>query len=217
VKVFTVVGNRPQFIKAAPLSGALLAAGVDEVVLHTGQHWYHVLSQVFFDQLGLAEPRYRLDLHTSNVGAMQPAIAERIASEEPDLVLVYGDTNSTLAGALAAADASTPLAHVEAGLRSGDLSMPEERNRIEVDRIAQLLLVPVHRSNFSGIARRVEPQNQTLGCRISLEGLHGELAHTPQIHRRKVDRPALGVQLGVVKDLVQCLKKAVGGLASYLY
>jgi UDP-GlcNAc3NAcA epimerase len=146
MRVFTVVGNRPQFIKAAPLSGALLAAGVDEVVLHTGQHWYHVMSQVFFDQLGLVEPRYRLDLHTSDIDAMQPAIAERIAAEEPDLVLVYGDTNSTLAGARAAADASIPLAHVEAGLRSGDLSMPEERNRIETDRLAWLLFCPDDRS-----------------------------------------------------------------------
>ena len=146
MRVFTVVGNRPQFIKAAPLSGALLAAGVDEVVLHTGQHWYHVMSQVFFDQLGLPEPRYRLDLHTSDIDAMQPAIAERIAAEEPDLVLVYGDTNSTFAGALAAADASIPLAHVEAGLRSGDLSMPEERNRIETDRLAWLLFCPDDRS-----------------------------------------------------------------------
>jgi UDP-GlcNAc3NAcA epimerase len=146
VKVFTVVGNRPQFIKAAPLSAALRDAGVDEVVLHTGQHWFHVMSQVFFDQLGLAKPRYRLDLRTPDIAAMQPAIAERIAAEAPDLVLVYGDTNSTLAGARAAADASTPLAHVEAGLRSGDLAMPEEHNRIETDRLAWLLFCPDDRS-----------------------------------------------------------------------
>ena len=146
MKVFTVVGNRPQFIKAAPLSAALRDAGVDEVVLHTGQHWYHTMSQVFFDQLGLSEPRYRLDLHTSSIDAMQPAIAERIAAEAPDLVLVYGDTNSTLAGARAAADASIPLAHVEAGLRSGDLSMPEEHNRIETDRLTWLLFCPDDRS-----------------------------------------------------------------------
>jgi UDP-N-acetylglucosamine 2-epimerase len=146
VKVFTVVGNRPQFIKAAPLSAALRDSGVDEVVLHTGQHWFHVLSQVFFDQLGLAEPRYRLDLHTADTAAMQPEIAERIVREAPDLVLVYGDTNSTLAGARAAADASIPLAHVEAGLRSGDLSMPEEVNRIETDRLAWLLFCPDDRS-----------------------------------------------------------------------
>ncbi len=119
---------------------------MDEVVLHTGQHWFHVMSQVFFDQLGLAEPRYRLDLHTSSIDAMQPTIAERIAAESPDLVLVYGDTNSTLAGARAAADASIPLGHVEAGLRSGDLSMPEEHNRIETDRLAWLLFCPDDRS-----------------------------------------------------------------------
>ena len=146
MKVFTVVGNRPQFIKAVPVSAALREAGVEEVVLHTGQHWYHVMSQVFFDQLGLAEPRHRLDLHTSDPEAMQPAIAKRIASESPDLVLVYGDTNSTLAGARGAADASVPLAHVEAGLRSGDLEMPEERNRIETDRLAWLLFCPDDRS-----------------------------------------------------------------------
>jgi UDP-GlcNAc3NAcA epimerase len=146
VKVFTVVGNRPQFIKAAPLSAAMKDAGIEVVVLHTGQHWYHVMSQVFFDQLGLAEPRYGLDLHTSDTSQMQPAIAERIVAESPDLVLVYGDTNSTLAGARAAADASIPLAHVEAGLRSGDLTMPEEHNRIETDRLAWLLFSPDDRS-----------------------------------------------------------------------
>ena len=146
MKVFTVVDNRPQFIKAAPLSAALRDAGIEEVVLHTGQHWYHVMSQVFFDQLGLAAPQYRLDLHTADVDRMQPEIAARIAGEEPDLVLVYGDTNSTLAGARAAADASIPVAHVEAGLRSGDLSMPEEHTRIEVDRLAWLLFCPDDRS-----------------------------------------------------------------------
>ena len=146
MKVFTVVGNRPQFIKAAPLSAALRDAGIDEIVLHTGQHWYHVMSQVFFDQLGLAEPRYRLDLHTSDTAQMQPAIAERIAAESPDIVLVYGDTNSTLAGAKAAANASIPLAHVEAGLRSRDRSMPEEHNRIETDRLSWLLFCPDDRS-----------------------------------------------------------------------
>jgi UDP-N-acetylglucosamine 2-epimerase len=146
VKVFTVVGNRPQFIKSAPLSAALRDAGVEEVVLHTGQHWYHTMSQVFFDQLRLAEPRYRLDLHTADTDVMQPEIAARIAAESPDLVLVYGDTNSTLAGGRAATDASVPLAHVEAGLRSGDLEMPEEHNRIETDRLAWLLFCPDDRS-----------------------------------------------------------------------
>jgi UDP-N-acetylglucosamine 2-epimerase (non-hydrolysing)/UDP-GlcNAc3NAcA epimerase len=146
VKVFTVVGNRPQFIKAAPLSPALREAGIDEVVLHTGQHWFHTLSQVFFDQLGVPEPRYRLELKTSDVERMRPAIAERIRAEEPDIVLVYGDTNSTVGGARAAGDASVPIAHVEAGLRSGDLAMPEEHNRIETDGLAWLLFCPDDRS-----------------------------------------------------------------------
>ena len=154
------MGNRPQFVKSAPLSLALRDAGVDEVVLHTGQHYDPELSQVFFDELGLAEPDYRLDGHTADPDAMEPHIRDAVKRERPDWVLVYGDTNSTLAGARAAVAERVPLAHVEAGLRSGDLSMPEERNRIEVDRIAQLLLVPDERSRETlaaeGVAGRVE-------------------------------------------------------------
>src|SRR5881227_4212326 len=97
VRVLSVVGNRPQFVKAAPLSLALRAAGIEEVVLHTGQHWDPEMSQVFFDELGIPEPRYRLDLRTAEVDAMRPAIREVVAREHPDWVLVYGDTNSTLA------------------------------------------------------------------------------------------------------------------------
>ena len=142
MKVLSVVGNRPQFVKSAPLSLALRDKGVDEVVLHTGQHYDRELSQVFFDELELAEPDYRLDLHSADPDAMEPRIRDSVERERPDWVLVFGDTNSTLAGARAAAATDVPLAHVEAGLRSGDLSMPEERNRIEVDGHAQLLLAP---------------------------------------------------------------------------
>jgi UDP-N-acetylglucosamine 2-epimerase len=144
MRVLSVVGNRPQFIKSGPLSVALRSAGVDEVAVHTGQHWDDEMSAVFFEELQLPEPKYRLDLRTSDTAAMAPAIAEAVARERPDWVLVYGDTNSTRAGAEAAG--RTPVAHVEAGLRSFDLSMPEERNRIEVDRIAALLLCPDDRS-----------------------------------------------------------------------
>ena len=144
MRVLSVVGNRPQFIKSGPLSLALRAAGIDEVVLHTGQHWDAEMSAVFFEELGLPEPAYRLDLRTANVDAMRPLIAEAVARERPDWVLVYGDTNSTLAGAEAAA--GVPVAHVEAGLRSFDLAMPEERNRIAVDRMAALLFCPDERS-----------------------------------------------------------------------
>src|SRR4051794_40510892 len=146
MKVFSVIGNRPQFVKAAPTSVALRERGIDEVVLHTGQHYDRELSQVFFDELGLGEPRYRLDAHTADPDAMTPGIADALRAERPGWALVYGDTNSTLAGARAAASVGVPLAHVEAGLRSGDLDMPEERNRIEVDRLARLLLCPDERS-----------------------------------------------------------------------
>jgi UDP-GlcNAc3NAcA epimerase len=163
MKVLSVVGNRPQFVKSAPLSLALDEAGIDERVLHTGQHYDPELSQVFFDELGLAEPTYRLDLHSADAKLMQPHIVAAIKAERPDWTLVYGDTNSTLAGAQAAVDAGVPLAHVEAGLRSGDLSMPEERNRIEVDRLAQLLLAPDERSRSTLEAEAVEGRIEVVG------------------------------------------------------
>jgi UDP-N-acetylglucosamine 2-epimerase len=147
LRVLSVVGNRPQFIKSAPLSVALRERGIEEVVVHTGQHYDRELSQVFFEELSLAEPKHALGLRTSDPDAMRVPIARIVEAERPGWVLVYGDTNSTLAGAAAAAEAAVPLAHVEAGLRSGDLSMPEERNRIEVDRLAQLLLTPDERSS----------------------------------------------------------------------
>jgi UDP-N-acetylglucosamine 2-epimerase len=158
VRVLSVVGNRPQFIKSAPLSVALREAGIDEIVLHTGQHWDPGMSAVFFSELGLGDPAYRLEARTSDVAAMTPGIAAAVAAERPDWVLVYGDTNSTLAGARAAGD--VPVAHVEAGLRSFDPSMPEERNRIEVDGLSALLFAPDERSArqlaAEGVAGRVE-------------------------------------------------------------
>jgi UDP-GlcNAc3NAcA epimerase len=163
MKVLSVVGNRPQFIKSGPLSVTLRYAGFDEVVLHTGQHYDRELSDVFFEELALPEPDYRLDLHTADPDAMRPLIAEALAREQPDWALVYGDTNSTLAGALAARDAGVPLAHVEAGLRSGDPSMPEERNRIEVDRIAALLLCPDERSSEILAAEGVAGRREVVG------------------------------------------------------
>src|SRR5579872_5556628 len=144
MRVLTVVGNRPQFIKSAPLSAALREAGIDEVVLHTGQHYDRELSGVFFDELGLGRPSYELGLASSDPAAMVPGIRAAVAAERPQWLLVLGDTNSTLAGARAAGQ--TPLAHVEAGLRSFDLAMPEERNRIAVDELAALLLCPDERS-----------------------------------------------------------------------
>ncbi len=163
MKVFSVVGNRPQFVKAAPTSVALRERGIEEIVLHTGQHYDRELSQVFFEELGLGEPRYALDLRTADPAEIQAGIAGPLREQEPDWVLVYGDTNSTLAGALAADAAGVPIAHVEAGLRSGDLSMPEERNRIEVDRIAQLLFTPDERSRDQLAAEGVPGRAEVVG------------------------------------------------------
>jgi UDP-GlcNAc3NAcA epimerase len=158
VKVLSVVGNRPQFIKSGPVSVALREAGIDEVVLHTGQHYDRELSDVFFEELGLSEPAYRLDLQSADPDAMRPGIAAAVEREHPDWLLVYGDTNSTLAGAEAAGPVR--VAHVESGLRSGDLSMPEERNRIAVDSLAALLLCPDERSRATlereGVPGRIE-------------------------------------------------------------
>jgi UDP-GlcNAc3NAcA epimerase len=163
VKVLSVVGNRPQFVKAAPLSVALRERGIEEVVVHTGQHYDPELSQVFFEELGLAAPDYSLELHTADVAPMRAAIRAAIGEQAPDLVLVYGDTNSTLAGAVAANDGGVPLAHVEAGLRSGDLSMPEEVNRIEVDRLATVLFAPDERAAATLAEEGVPGRREVVG------------------------------------------------------
>jgi UDP-GlcNAc3NAcA epimerase len=163
MKVLSVVGNRPQFIKSAPLSLALQGAGIEELVVHTGQHYDPELSRVFFEELALSDPAYELDLRTADPGAMRPPIAEILEQHRPDWVLVYGDTNSTLAGAEAATQLGLAVAHVEAGLRSGDLSMPEERARIAVDHIASLLFCPDERSRRTLLAEVVEGEIVVVG------------------------------------------------------
>ena len=143
MRVLTVVGNRPQFVKAAAVSHRLREVA-EEVLVHTGQHYDDELSRVFFDELALPRPEHRLELgggtNTAQTARMLDALEPLLASEAPDAVLVYGDTNSTLAGALAGAQAGVPVAHVEAGMRSYDRSMPEELNRVLADHAASLLL-----------------------------------------------------------------------------
>jgi UDP-GlcNAc3NAcA epimerase len=167
MRVLSVVGNRPQFIKSAPLSVALRERGIEEVTLHTGQHFDRELSAVFFEELALGEPRYRLAVASlpreEMLARMQPGIEEALAREQPDWAIVYGDTNSTLAGARAASAAAVPLAHVEAGLRSGDWAMPEEHNRVETDRLAQLLLCPDERSRETLAAEGVRGRAEVVG------------------------------------------------------
>jgi UDP-GlcNAc3NAcA epimerase len=143
VKILTVVGNRPQFIKAAAVSGPLRKEHT-EVLVHTGQHYDDSLSKVFFTELGLAKPDRELNIgggsNESQTTRMLGALEGLMTEVQPDAVLVYGDTNSTLAGAQAGARAQIPVVHIEAGMRSFDLTMPEERNRIATDRLSELLL-----------------------------------------------------------------------------
>lgn len=147
VKVLTVIGARPQFIKAAPVSAAIASTPrAEEVLVHTGQHYDHAMSDVFFAELGIREPNHHLGIgggtHGQNTGRMIEALERAMIAEKPDWVLVYGDTDSTLAGAIAAAKLHIAIAHVEAGLRSYNMRMPEEVNRRLVDHCSSLLLTP---------------------------------------------------------------------------
>lgn len=147
MKIATIVGARPQFIKAATLSRCIEGqAGITEVLIHTGQHYNANMSDVFFSELDIRQPDHHLGIgggtHGENTGRMIEAIEKVLIKERPDWVLVYGDTDSTLAGALAAVKLHIPLAHVEAGLRSSNRRMPEEINRVLTDHAADLLFVP---------------------------------------------------------------------------
>lgn len=144
--ILTVLGARPQFIKAAPVSAALAAVALEEIVVHTGQHYDERMSELFFDELGLRRPTHHLGVgsgpHGQQTAAMLVGLEEVIGMERPDALMVYGDTNSTLAGALAAAKLHVPVVHVEAGLRSFNRRMPEEVNRVVTDHLATLLFAP---------------------------------------------------------------------------
>ena len=151
LKIITIVGARPQFIKAAVLSREIKKhKNIEEVIIHTGQHFDKNMSDIFFDELEIPKPKYFLDIHSNShgrmTGQMLSAIESILLQEEPDMTLVYGDTNSTLAGALAASKLYIPVAHVESGLRSFNKKMPEEINRVLTDHVSKLLFCPTKQS-----------------------------------------------------------------------
>ena len=195
MRLLSITGTRPQFVKAAPLH-AELAKHVDLVVADTGQHYDHELSRVFNEELGLGEPDMRLGVgsgsHAEQTAAMLVGIERAAREQRPDAMLVYGDTNSTLAGALVAAKLGVPLAHVEAGLRSFDMRMPEEVNRVVTDRLSRLLFCPsdtaVENLAAEGITRGVELVGDVM---VDLARLLGPVASA-----RSAYPAALGLESG---------------------
>jgi UDP-N-acetylglucosamine 2-epimerase len=191
MQILTIIGNRPQFVKLAAVS-PLLRRRHRETLVHTGQHHDHQLSQIFFDELGLPAPDVQLGIaggsNSSQTSRMLAALEPLVREHGPDLILVYGDTNSTLAGALVAAQSGVPLAHVEAGLRSFDRSMPEEVNRVVCDALASVLLAP----------------GEAAAANLAREGVIGETVITGDVMgdvvlglRDRVDAAAVCDEYGV--------------------
>lgn len=196
MKVLSVVGARPQFVKAAPVSRALRDAGISEVLLHTGQHYDHGMSGVFFDELGIDEPRYNLGVgsasHGAQTAAMLAGIENVLQTERPNALLIYGDTNSTLAGALAAAKQGVPVAHVEAGLRSYNRDMPEEINRVVADSLSTLLFCPTQLA-----AANLAREGITKGVRIVGDVMYDALLWANRQLPEQLDNPSILCRLGL--------------------
>jgi len=188
-KILTVLGARPQIIKASVVSHAIAATpGLTEVLVHTGQHFDANMSDVFFADLGMATPDYFLNIHGGTHGAMTGRMLEAVEKvmlqEMPDVVLVYGDTNSTLAGALAAAKLHIPVAHVEAGLRSFNIAMPEEINRILTDRISRWLFTPTQAAS-ANLQREGYAVDKVIGV--------GDVMYDVALHHGSRVQPGTGV------------------------
>lgn len=195
MKVLTVVGARPQFIKASVVSAALKPV-CDEVLVHTGQHYDKNMSAVFFEELNIPKPAYNLGVgsgtHGKQTGEMLIKIEEVIFKEKPDIMLVYGDTNSTLAGALAASKLHLPVAHVEAGLRSYNMRMPEEQNRVLTDHISTWLFCPTQTAK-----ENLEKENITRGVTVTGDVMLDSVLHFLKIAKANPQKTAIFSQLGI--------------------
>lgn len=193
MRIITVVGARPQFIKAAMVSQAIADrfGKHTEAILHTGQHFDHAMSDVFFQELGMGRPKFNLGIgggtHGQNTGHMIEAIEGILINEKPDVVIVYGDTDSTLAGALAAAKMKVILVHIEAGLRSFDRGMPEEINRVVSDHISDILFAPTKTSVTNLVNEGITLERIfEVGDVMFDAALHyGEFARPPDSFRRE--------------------------------
>jgi len=199
--IMSVVGARPQFIKAAAVSRAIASwndrndTDLKEVIVHTGQHFDENMSAIFFDELRLPAPDFNLQVanlpHGAMTGRMLERIEELLQREKPDLVLVYGDTNSTLAGALAAAKLHIPLGHVEAGLRSFNMRMPEEINRVVTDRVSDLLFCPTEES-----IRNLEDEGRRSGVHLVGDVMYDVTRYYREVAASTVDLSSWGVKHG---------------------
>jgi len=204
IKLLHVVGARPNFPKLAPVHRAGVAAGVIQTVVHTGQHYDDALSASFFRDLGIREPEINLEVGSLSHAAQTARIMERIEpvliEQKPDWVVVYGDVNSTAAAALVAAKLSTRIAHVEAGLRSNDRSMPEEINRLVTDRLANLLLAPSHDA-IENLKSEGEPDDE-----IAFVGnvMIDTLCYTLEQARKTGFRESLGVGRDAIVVTLHC-------------
>jgi len=184
LKIVTIVGARPQFIKAAPVGWAFREAGHTEFLLHTGQHYDENMSRVFFEELGIKSPDINLGVgsgsHGEQTGKMLHGIEEVLLVENPDWVVVFGDTNSTLAGALAAVKLHIPVAHVEAGLRSFNRMMPEEHNRVLTDHCSDLLFCPTEIS-----VKNLRKEGITKGVHLVGDTMYDAVLHFGEILRER--------------------------------
>lgn len=227
MKIITVVGARPQFIKAALISRELKRKGIDEIIVHTGQHYDENMSDIFFNQMGIPKPKYNLKIqantHGSMTGRMIEGIEEILIREEPDVLVVYGDTNSTLAAALAARKLNIRIAHIEAGLRNFDFTVPEDVNRVLTDRISDILFCPTDTAmtnllneGFESFPCRIVRTGDLMADCVSVFGkmlkdenvlLKSEIPNLPKdgvlvtIHRQETTKP------NILKDVVAFLNK----------